>query len=85
MSVKGAAVRGARVRASGKRTLQVSKLSSKGSRKVTITLRRGAVKLTGKTRKLARKGKRPRVRIKVNSTDTKGVRHVSTVSARARR
>ena len=73
------------MRAAGKRTLQISKLTSKGSRKVTVTLRRGAVRLSGKLRKQARKGKRPRVRIKVRSRDTKGVQHVSRVTAKAKR
>ena len=52
---------------------------------MTVTLRRGAVRLSGKLRKQARKGKRPQVRIKVRSRDTKGVHHVSRVSANARR
>ena len=85
IAVKAAGVRRATVRAAGKRTLQISKLTSKGSRKVTVTLRRGAVRLSGKLRKQARKGKRPRVRIKVRSRDTKGVQHVSRVTARAKR
>ena len=85
VGVKGSGAGNARVRAAGKRTLQISKLSSKGARKVTITLRRGAVRLSGKVRKLARKGKRPKVRIKVRSRDIKGVSHVSSVSAGAKR
>jgi hypothetical protein len=85
IAVKGSGARGASVRAAGKRTLKISKLSSKGSRKVTVTLRRGAVRLSGKVRKLVRKGKRPKVRIKVRSRDTKGAHHVSRVSAAARR
>ena len=70
---------GATVRAAGKRTLQVSKISGKGTAaSVTITLRRGAVRLSGKVRRLARKGKRPKVRIKVLSRDTK--RHAARVA-----
>ena len=85
VGVKGSGANSASARASGKRTLQISKLTAKGSRKVTVTLRRGAVRLSGKVRRLARKGKRPKVRIKVRSRDTNGVRHVSRVSASARR
>ena len=85
VGVKGAGASGASVRAAGKRTLKISKLSGKGSRKVTVTLRRGAVRLSGKVRKLARKGKRPKVRIRVRSRDTKGVLHVSQVSVSAKR
>ena len=85
VGVKGAGALRATVRAAGTRTLQISKLSSKGSRKLTITLRRGAVRLSPKLRKLARKGKRPKVRIKVRARDTKGVYHVARVSAAARR
>ena len=72
--MKAAGVQGATVRAAGKRTLQISKLTSKGSRKVTVTLRRGAVRLSGKLRKQARKGKRPRrCASRCASRDTKGV------------
>jgi hypothetical protein len=85
VGVTGSGATRASVRAAGKRTLQISKLASQGSRKVTITLRRGAVRLSVKVRRLARKGKRPRVRIKVRSRDTKGVHHVSRVSVRAKR
>ncbi len=84
VGVKGSGASGASARAAGKRTLQISKLTGKGSRKVTVTLRRGAVRLSGKVRRLARKGKRPKVRIKVRSRDTKGVHHVSRVSVSAR-
>jgi hypothetical protein len=84
VAVKAAGSR-AKARASGKRTLQISRLSSKGSRKVTVTLRRGAVRLTGKVRRQARKGKRPRIRIKVRSKDTNGEQHVSRTTVRARR
>ena len=85
VAVKGSGAGGATVRAAGKRTLQISKLSSKGARKVTVTLRRGAVRLSGKVRKLARKGKRPKVRIKVRARDTKGVQHPASTTATARR
>ena len=85
VGVKGSGASGATARAAGKRTLQISKLTGKGARKVTVTLRRGAVRLSGKVRRLARKGKRPKVRIKVRSRDTSGVHHVSRVSASARR
>jgi hypothetical protein len=85
VKVRGSGVSRKGVRAAGKRTLKISRVSSKGVRKVTVTLRRGAVRLTGKVRKLARKGKRPRVRIKVRSQDTSGVTHVSKTSARAKR
>ena len=85
VSVKAAGVSGARVRGSGKRKLTISKLSTKGSRKVTVTLRRGAVRLTGKVRRQARKGKRPKVRIKVRARDTKGTIHSARVTAEAKR
>jgi hypothetical protein len=85
VAVRGSGARGARVRGKGRRTLQISKLSSKGARKVTITLRRGAVKVTGKLRRLARKGKKPKVRIKVRTRDTKNANHVSRVTVSARR
>ena len=85
VAVRGAGARGAKVRGKGKRTLQISKLSRKGSRKVTVTLRRGAVRLSGKVRRLAQNGKRPKVRIKVRSRDTKNASHVSRVTASARR
>jgi hypothetical protein len=85
VAVKGSGAGGATVRAAGKRTLQISKLSKKGARKVTVTLRRGAVRLSGKVQKLARKGKRPKIRIKVRARDTKGVRHVASTTATARR
>ena len=85
VSVKAAGVSGARVRGSGKRKLTISKLSTKGSRKVTVTLRRGAVRLTGKVRRQARKGKRPKVRIKVRARDTKGTIHSARVTVKAKR
>ena len=85
VSVKAAGVSGARVRGSGKRKLTISKLSTKGSRKITVTLRRGAVRLTGKVRRQARKGKRPKVRIKVRARDTKGTIHSARVTVKARR
>ncbi len=85
MGVKGAGATGATVRAAGKRTLQVSKISGQGTRRVTVTLRRGAVRLSGKVRRLARKGKRPKIRIKVLSRDTGGTKHVSRVTASAKR
>jgi hypothetical protein len=85
VKVKAAGVTGARVRGSGKRKLTISKLSNKGSRKVTVTLRRGAVRLTGKVRRQARKGKRPKVRIKVRARDTKGTIQNARVTVKAKR
>ena len=46
----------------------------KGSRKRAVTLRRGAVRPTGKLRKQAPQGKRPLGPLKVLARDTKGVR-----------
>ena len=85
VGVQGAGATSARVRGSGKRKLTISKLSSKGSSKVTITLRRGAVRLSGKTRRQAAKGRRPKVRIKVHARDTAGTTHVARVTVKAKR
>jgi hypothetical protein len=85
VGVKGSGAGGAKVRAAGKRTLQISKISGAGTRRVTVTLRRGAVRLSGKVRRLARRGKHPKVRIKVQTRDTAGTSHLSRATASARR
>ncbi len=85
VSVRGSGARTARARAVGPRTLRVSRLSHRGSRKVTITLRRGAIRLTGSARALARKGRRPRLRIKISARDTAGGHFVARAATPARR
>ena len=84
VKVQAAGARAVGVRASGRRKLTIAKLS-KGSRRVKVSLRRGAVRLSGKARKRVRKGKRARFTIKVVSTDTAGRRHTSRTRVRARR
>ncbi len=84
VKVQAAGANAAGVRAAGTRKLTIAKLS-KGSRRVKVTLRRGTVKLSSKLRRQVRKGRRPRVRIKVRSVDTRGKAHSSRVTARARR
>jgi len=84
VKVQAAGANASGVRAAGARKLTIAKLS-KGSRRVKVTLRRGSVRVSSKLRRLARKGKRPRVRIKVRSVDTRGKTHSSRVTARARR
>jgi hypothetical protein len=80
-----AAASGATVQAAGKRKLQISRLPGKGARRVTISLRRGAVRASAKVRRLARKGKRPRLRIKVVSVDVRGERFTAKATAKAKR
>jgi hypothetical protein len=84
VKVQAAGANASGVRAAGARKLKISKLS-KGSRRVKVTLRRGSVKLSSKLRRQLRKGKRPRLKIKVTSVDTLGKTHRSTATAKARR
>ena len=84
VKVQAAGAKASRARAAGRRKLKISKLS-KGSRRVTVTLRRGSVKLSARLRRQVRKGERPRVRITVASVDTRGTAHTSRATARARR
>ena len=84
VKVQAAGAKAAGVRASGARKLTIAKLS-KGSRRVKVSVRRGALRLSGKVRKRVRKGKRPRLMLKVTSTDTAGRRHTSKTAIRARR
>ena len=85
VAVEASGARGATVRAAGKRTLEIAKLSGNGARRVTVTLKRGAIRLSGRVRKLARHGKRPKVVIKVRSRDVHGAQFVSKATAGVRR
>ena len=84
VKVQAAGARASGVRAAGRRKLTISRLS-KGSRRVKVTLRRGSVRLSARLRKQVRKGKQPRVKIKVASADTLGKAHNSRATAKAKR
>lgn len=73
------------VRPRSSRRLDVSASGTKGSKRVVVRLRRGAVRLTGKVRRLVRKGRTRRLRLRVVTVDTDGKKFVSRATAKAKR
>jgi hypothetical protein len=67
-----------------RRTLEIS-LPRGGTDKVALTLRRGAIKPSGKLRKKLRAGRRPRLRFRLVAFDTAGQRLVTRASVRTRK
>jgi hypothetical protein len=69
----------------GARRLRISGLPSKGSNKLVVRLRRGAVRPTGKLRRALRRKRSRTLRVRVISTDTAGKQFTGRGSVRARR
>jgi hypothetical protein len=76
---------GASLRAVGARRLDVSSLGRHGAGRVVLKLKPGAVRLTGRTRAVVRKGKTRTLKLKVLSADTNGERFTTRTTAKARR
>jgi hypothetical protein len=73
------------VRPKSSRKFEVSASGKQGSKRVTVRLRRGAVRLTGKVRRMVRKGRTRKLRLQVVTVDTGGERFVSRATAKAKR
>jgi hypothetical protein len=73
------------VRPKSSRRLEVFASAKQGSKRVVVRLKRGAVRLTGKTRQAVRRGKNRRLRLRVVTVDTGGQRFVSLATAKAKR
>jgi hypothetical protein len=69
----------------GVRKLDVSTRGKSGVRRFVVRLKRGAVRLTGATRKAVRRGKTKTLRLKVLSVDTQGGKFTARASAKAKR
>jgi len=67
------------------RRLDVSASAKQGSKRVVVRLRRGAVRLTGKVRRMVRKGATRKLTLRVVTVDTAGERFVSNATAKAKR
>lgn len=73
------------VRPGSSRRLEVSSSAKQGAKRVVVRLKRGAIRLTGKVRKLVRKGRTRKLRLKVITVDTGGEQFVSRTTAEAKR
>jgi hypothetical protein len=73
------------VRPKSARKIEVAASGKQGSKRVTVRLRRGAVRLTGKVRRTVRKGRTRKLRLQVVTVDTGGERFVSRATAKAKR
>jgi hypothetical protein len=69
----------------GKRRLVVTGLPNKGASRLSLKLRRGAVRLSGRVMRKVRHGKKPKLRFKVVAVQTNGDSFTSKASARAKR
>jgi hypothetical protein len=75
----------ASVKAVSARKLDASAKGSGGVRRFVVRLKRGAVRLTGSTRKAVRRGKPRTLKLKVLSVDTQGDEFTARASAKAKR
>jgi hypothetical protein len=75
----------ASVKAVSARKLDASAKGSGGVRRFVVRLKRGAVRLTGSTRKAVRRGKPRILKLKVLSVDTRGDEFTARTSAKAKR
>jgi hypothetical protein len=68
-----------------RRRLRISGLPKQGASKLVVRLRRGALRSTGKLRKVLHRKRSKRLRLKVVATDIAGKRFTTRVSVRAKR
>jgi hypothetical protein len=73
------------VRPKSGRRLDVTTSAQQGSRRVVIRLRRGAVRLTGKAARAVRRGRTRKLSLRVVTVDTRGQKHTSRATAKAKR
>jgi hypothetical protein len=73
------------VRPKSSRKLDVSASAKQGSKRLSVRLKPGAVRLTGKVRKAVRRGRTKRLRLRVVAVDTGGKRFVVRATAKAKR
>jgi hypothetical protein len=73
------------VRPQSSRQLDVSASAKQGAKRVTVRLKRGAVRLVGKVRKQVRKGRTRKLRLQVVTVDTRGEKFGSRATAKAKR
>jgi hypothetical protein len=73
------------VRPKSSRKLEVTASGKEGSRRVVVRLRRGAVRLTGKVRRMVGKGRTRKLTVRVVTVDTGGETFVSRATVKAKR